>query len=87
MNGFLCTFATHEEGDDVTWYNLMNSISLFQEQMGLLKDVIILDTGSTIPATFMNVAFLTNIRQSDKHMNMVTNAGSKVIKQKGNLFD
>ena len=53
--------------------------------MGLLKDVIILDTGSTIPATFMNDAFLTDIRQSEKHMNMITNAGSKVLKQKGHL--
>jgi len=63
----------------------MNSVSLFQERTGLLKDVIILDTGSTIPETFMNDAFLTDIRPSEGHMNMTTNAGSKILKQKGNL--
>jgi hypothetical protein len=85
MNGFQCTFATQEDGNNVTPYNLMNSVSLYQEQTGLLKDVIILDYGSTIPATFMNDAFLTDIRPSERHMNMTTNAGSKILKQKGNL--
>ena len=60
-------------------------MSLFQEQTGLLKDEIILDTGSMIPAMFMNDAFLTDIRPSERHMNMTTNAGSKILKQKGNL--
>ena len=53
--------------------------------MGLLKDVIILDTGSMIPAMFMNDAFLTDISPSERHMKFTMNAGSKILKQKGNL--
>ena len=47
--------------------------------------MIILDTGSSIAATFMNEAFLTDIQPCDRHMTMRTNAGTKVLKQKGHL--
>jgi hypothetical protein len=42
-----------------------------------LKDVIILDTGSTIGATFMNPKLLSDITTTRKSLEMVTNAGTK----------
>jgi len=63
----------------------MKSISLFKEQTGLIKDISILDTGSTITATFKNEAFLTDILQSENPMKMLMNAGTKVLKQKEHL--
>ena len=44
-----------------------------------LKDVIILDTGSTLKATFMNDEMVTNIRKSDTPIKMTTNAGNAMI--------
>jgi hypothetical protein len=42
-----------------------------------LKDVIILDTGSTIGATFVNPKLLSDITTTRKPLEMVTNAGTK----------
>ena len=42
-----------------------------------LKDMIILDTGSTIKATLMNPDFVHDVRVSKRPMNMGTNAGNK----------
>ena len=50
-----------------------------------LKDMIILDSGSTIKATFMNPKFLTNIRKSDNPIIMQTNAGVRKIELEGDL--
>ena len=43
-----------------------------------LKNVFLLDSGSTIPATIMNPDFVTNIKTSTKQLKMRTNAGMKV---------
>ena len=50
-----------------------------------LKDSIILDTGSTIDATFMNPDFVTDIRVSKNPVRMVTNAGTKPITLEGTV--
>jgi hypothetical protein len=42
-----------------------------------LKDVIILDTGSTIGATFMSPKLLSDVKITKKPLTMVTNAGEK----------
>jgi len=51
-----------------------------------LSDVIILDTGSSLGATFMNPDFLTNIHVSRKPEVMSTNAGEKPLTLKGDLY-
>ena len=51
------------------------------------KDVIILDTGSIIPAAFMNPDFVTNIQVSKNPITMQTNAVSRNIVLKGKLGD
>ena len=48
-----------------------------------LRDTIILDSGSTIKATFMNPKFLTNIRKSQSPIIMQTNAGIRKIELEG----
>jgi len=81
MNGF----QTVPMMVNVSEADLFKKVALHQSEKGELKDVIILDTGSTIPATFMNPAFLTNISVSKKHLTMTTNAGTKVLTMKGQL--
>ena len=44
-----------------------------------LKDVFMLDTGSTIGATITNPGLVTNIRVSTNPITMATNAGTKVL--------
>ena len=44
-----------------------------------LKDLILLDTGSTLKATFMNEEMVTDIRKSATPMKMTTNAGNTMI--------
>jgi len=86
MNGFHGVFSAIVESDDEPKLTFTQKVEQLQEREGgLLKDVIILDTGSTIAATFMNVAFLTDIQPADRHMAMRTNAGTKVLKQRGYL--
>ena len=46
---------------------------------------MILDTGSSIPATFMNPDFLTEIKPSKTHLRMMTNAGTRVLTMEGHL--
>jgi hypothetical protein len=50
-----------------------------------LKNVIILDTGSTIAATFMNPDLVTDIKVSKQPMEMSTNAGKKQLKLQGTV--
>ena len=51
-----------------------------------LKDVIILDTGSSIHATFMNPDMVINIKRSKRPISMGTNAGSKVLTLEATLL-
>jgi hypothetical protein len=51
-----------------------------------LNDVIILDTGSTIPATIANPDFITNLRSSKESLRMATNTGTKELNLKGEVL-
>jgi hypothetical protein len=42
-----------------------------------LKDVFILDTGSTIGATLMNPKLMSNIQMTTTPLEMITNAGTR----------
>jgi hypothetical protein len=44
-----------------------------------LKDVILLDTGSTLKATFMNPDLVTNMQATRTRVSMATNTGTKKI--------
>jgi hypothetical protein len=44
-----------------------------------LKDVILLDTGSTLKATFMNPDLVTDIQATRTPVSMTTNTGTKKI--------
>jgi len=89
MNGFQGAFSAIVDSDNEPELTFTQKVKQLQEREehegGLLKDVIILDTGSTIAATFMNDAFLMDIQPSDRHMMMRMNAGTKVLKQRGHL--
>jgi hypothetical protein len=50
-----------------------------------LKDVILLDSGSSIGATFMNADLVTNIKMAKQPVAMNTNAGTKVIGLEGKV--
>ena len=50
-----------------------------------LKDVILLDTGSTLQATIMNPDFITGIRVSQNPIGMKTNAGTKRLNLEGKV--
>lgn len=50
-----------------------------------LKDVILLDSGSSIGATFMNPDLVTNIRVAKQPVMMHTNAGTKLIGLEGDV--
>jgi hypothetical protein len=50
-----------------------------------LKDVFILDTGSTIGATIMNPRLLSNVKTTTSPLEMVTNAGTKKLFKKGDI--
>jgi hypothetical protein len=54
-----------------------------QQQSGTLlhrlKDVIVLDTGSTLKATFMNPELVTDIRVAPQTVSMATNTGCKTM--------
>ena len=51
-----------------------------------LRDEIILDTGSTLPATFMNPEMVTGIQKTKFPLVMNTNAGSKVLDKQANVI-
>jgi hypothetical protein len=44
-----------------------------------LRDVILLNTGSTLKATFMNPDLVTNIHVTNTPLSMTANAGTKKI--------
>ena len=50
-----------------------------------LKNAIILDTGSTIPGTFMNKDLVKNIKLSPRPITMKTNGGSKTMTMEGTV--
>jgi hypothetical protein len=50
-----------------------------------LQDVILLDTGSTVNATFMNSDLVTNIRTTTTPISMTTNTGTKKLKLKATV--
>ena len=52
-----------------------------------LRDVIILDTGSSIQATFNNPDFVQNIRLAKEPLRMTTNSGTKILTMKGDVPD
>jgi hypothetical protein len=62
------------------FFNIGDMNSYFHDD---LKDVIILDTVSTIGATFMNPKFLSNIKSTSKPLEMITNAGTKKMSKTG----
>jgi hypothetical protein len=51
-----------------------------------LQNKFIIDTGSTIGATVMNPDFVTNIRESNNPIVMKTNAGTKKMKNDGDII-
>ena len=64
---------------------MMHDIQFHQANKANIKDVIILDTGSTISATIMNPEFLINIHKAKSSLKMTTNAGTKELTLKGNV--
>ena len=50
-----------------------------------LKNVFILDSGSTIPVTIMNPDFVVDIKISNNPIGMRTNAGTKQMNLKGTV--
>ena len=64
----------------------MNSKQFHQAEKDDLKDMFIIDTGSTIPATIMNPDLLTNLRTSKKTLRMATNAGTKDMRLVGDVI-
>ena len=50
-----------------------------------LKNVILLDTGSSIGATFMNPDMVTDIKMSNQPIQMNTNAGFKILGLEGQV--
>ena len=70
------------------WSNFMiNAKQYHQADEDSLRDVIILDSGSTIGATIMNPDLITNLRKSKKTLRMSTNAGTKDIKLEGEVIN
>ena len=50
-----------------------------------LRDLILLDTGSTIGATVCNSKFIANVKPTTDTLHMTTNAGCKKALQQGFL--
>ena len=53
------------------------------QECKVLKDVILLDTGSSIGGTFMNPELVTRIKSAKQPIQMTTNAGNKNIGLEG----
>ena len=51
-----------------------------------LKNEVILDTGSTTPATFMNKELVTDIQDTKFPLLMNTNTGTKVLNKQANII-
>jgi hypothetical protein len=70
------------------WSNFMIGAKQYhQADAEGLRDIIILDSGSTIGATIMNPDLITNLRKSKKTLRMSTNAGTKDIKLEGEVIN
>jgi len=68
------------------WSNfIVAETQLHQGDKAHMRDVIILDTGSTINATIMNPDFLTDIHKAKVNLKMTTNAGTKELTLKGTV--
>jgi hypothetical protein len=67
----------------VNWSGLQfhakSSIERSLKPFDHLKDVILLDTGSTLKATFKNPDMVTNVKVSTTPVEMTTNSGSKML--------
>ena len=50
-----------------------------------LKNVILLDTGSSIGATFLNPDMVTDVKMSNQPIQMNTNAGFKILGLEGQV--
>jgi hypothetical protein len=57
-----------------------------EDTEGDLKDVILLDTGSTIGATIANPDLITNLKATSSPLQMATNAGTKTLNLKGDVI-
>jgi hypothetical protein len=57
-----------------------------EDSEGDLKDVILLDTGSTIGATIANPDLITNLKATSSPLQMATNAGTKTLNLKGDVI-
>jgi hypothetical protein len=53
---------------------------------GDLKNVILLDTGSTIGATIANPDLIPNLKATSSPLQMATNAGTKTLNLKGDVI-
>ena len=70
---------------DEDWSASHFMTQLHQTDTSDMKDVIILDTGSTIGATFMNPDLITDLHHSKQALKMSTNAGTRTIQLKGTV--
>ncbi len=69
------------------WSSFMvNAKQFHQAGKDDLRDMFILDTGSTIGATIMNPDLLTGLRTSKKKLRMSTNAGTKEMNLVGDVI-
>jgi hypothetical protein len=76
-SGFQYWESDSEQCDSVRKYE--------EDPIDDLRDVFILDTGSTIGATIMNPKMMSNIKPVARPLIMVTNAGSKKFLKKGDI--
>ena len=82
-------YFSDESGEDEKDFESNESNESNDQEMGLmqnncerfnfLKNVFILDTGSTISATVMNEELVTNIKKAKIPTIMTTNAGTKIL--------
>ena len=92
-----CTFQTQSKCDDLDNQNsephgnaIHEEVEFKQEgseRFNFLKDVFILDTGSTILATIINENLVTNIQKSARPIVMTTNAGIKVLDTEAEIIN
>jgi hypothetical protein len=80
-------FGDQDKTSEVEDVEMVHKQSALPKKFNDLKDMIILDTGSTIPATFMNPDFVTDIKVSKNPVRMITNAGMKEIKLEGQVLN
>jgi hypothetical protein len=76
--------VTYNPEEDTCMDAAMNCKQV-NDRFDYLKDVIILDTGSTIGGTFMNPALVQNISTAKEPLGMKTNAGTKTMTLQGEV--